>query len=510
MHRRLWFSTGLVLAGFLSACTPRPAPVACPVDPPAPPVDRRVRVTILQLNDVYEITPIENGRVGGLARVAALRARLAAENPNTVAILAGDFFSPSALGTAKVDGARIDGAQMVAVLNALPLDLATFGNHEFDLKEASFRARMAESKFRWISGNVTDHGTGQPFPGVERTLVQTFTNGRGDAFRLGWVGTTIRDNDPDYADLEDPAQSLARDVASLAGQVDGLVALTHVDKEMDFQYAADLPTLDLILGGHEHENWRVYRGADLTPVIKADANARTVYVHELTWDAATRRLSIDSRLVPITDRSPEDPAVAALAQQWVDRAFAAFRASGFEPTEVVATTTIPLDGREAAVRNHETALSHLVVTAMQNVVPGADLALLNTGSIRIDDVVPAGPITQYDVIRILPFGGDIVSVDMRGSTLARTLDQGVANQGTGGFLVTTDTAWGGQDEGWYVKGAPIDPARTYRVAITDYLLTGNERAMPFLDPAKNSEVKEVARHGDIRQAVIAALRKGAP
>lgn len=493
----------LLGVGFIGCAGHAPPAVLAPV---APAADRTVHVTLLQINDVYEITP-SAANEGGLARVAGLLTKLKASRPNVLAVLAGDFLSPSALSTAKVDGARLDGKQMIEVLNALPLDWATFGNHEFDLKEDAFRARVAESKFRWISGNVLDARTGKPYGGTETTFIQTFTNGRGDSFRLGWVGTTIRDNDPDYVDLLEPGESLKRDVASLRGQADGIVALTHVDKEMDFQYAAEIPAIDLILGGHEHENWRVFRGTDLTPVVKADANARTVYVHDLSWNAATGKLTIESTLVPINATTPEDPVVAALAQSWVDRAFAAFRAGGFEPGDVVAQTSIPLDGRETVVRNRESALSSLIVNAMHAAAPAVDLAILNTGSIRIDDVLPPGPVTQYDVIRVLPFGGDIVEVEMRGSTLARTLDQGVANVGTGGFLVATEI---GRADGWYVRGEKLDPAKTYRLVLTDYLLTGKERAMPFLSPAANPEIKELARHGDIRQAVITALRANAP
>ena len=54
---------------------------------------------------------------------------------------------------------------MVAVLNLLGLDWATLGNHEFDIPEAAFRARLAESKFRIVASNVTD-AAGAPFPGT--------------------------------------------------------------------------------------------------------------------------------------------------------------------------------------------------------------------------------------------------------------------------------------------------------------------------------------------------------
>src|SRR4029077_15296121 len=75
--------------------------------------------TILHFNDVYEITPVEAGKSGGLARVANLLARLKARLPNLITTLGGDFVSPSALGTARVNGERLAGRQMVAVLNAI-------------------------------------------------------------------------------------------------------------------------------------------------------------------------------------------------------------------------------------------------------------------------------------------------------------------------------------------------------------------------------------------------------
>lgn len=39
----------------------------------APQADSRLHITLLQLNDVYEITPVSGGAQGGMARVATLR-----------------------------------------------------------------------------------------------------------------------------------------------------------------------------------------------------------------------------------------------------------------------------------------------------------------------------------------------------------------------------------------------------------------------------------------------------
>jgi 5'-nucleotidase len=90
-------------------------------------------------------------------------------------------------------------------------------------------------------------------------------------------------------------------------------------------------------------------------VFKADANARTVYVHELRYDTATRKLQIDSRLQRITSDLADEPEVLAAVNRWVDAAFDGFRAQGFDPKRVVATTTEELDGREASVRNFPTS-----------------------------------------------------------------------------------------------------------------------------------------------------------
>ncbi|MHC5822887.1 MAG: metallophosphoesterase, partial [Nostoc sp.] len=152
-----------------------------------------VNINLLQLNDIYEITPVEGGTRGGLARVATLRQQLYKANPRTYTVLAGDAFSPSALGTAKINGTPLAGQQMVAVMNALGLDYATFGNHEFDLPENLFYQRLQESRFRWVSSNVSD-STGQPFKGVLRSIVFNVKGDGGAVVRVGLIGVTLDSN----------------------------------------------------------------------------------------------------------------------------------------------------------------------------------------------------------------------------------------------------------------------------------------------------------------------------
>ncbi len=484
----------LSLAVLAGGCASTPGPYSRGV----------VEVTLLQLNDVYEIGPVEGGKSGGLARVATLRQRLLAENPNTFTLLAGDFVSPSALGTAQVDGQALAGKQMVASLNAMGLDLVTFGNHEFDLKEAQLLDRLAESRFHWTSANVTRSGGGA-FPGVIPYAIFE-AKGRGGSVRIGVVGVTLDVNKKDYVAYADPLASFRREVEALRGQADVVVGLTHLAFADDQGLAEGVPGVSLIMGGHEHENIRAFRGSGFTPILKADANARTVYVHRLTWDTARRSLSVDSKLVIVSDQIPEDPQVAKVVADWQEKGFAGFRQQGFEPTETVAVTTVALDGREASVRNRATELTDLVARAFLADAQGSELAVYNSGSIRIDDVLPPGPITQYDVIRILPFGGKVLTADIKGSLLSRALDQGLASAGQGAFLQTANVAH--TASGWTVKGQPLDPNRTYRVAISDFLAAGKEKGLEFLQPGPDLTI--VKENRDQRVVVIDQLRREFP
>jgi 5'-nucleotidase len=114
----------------------------------------RAPLTLLQINDVYNTAPIDG--VGGLARVATIKRRLAAGGRSPFLVLAGDFLSPS------VASSVFRGAQMIAALNAAGLDLATLGNHEFDFGDDVLIERMKEAKWQWVVANVIDTRTGQP------------------------------------------------------------------------------------------------------------------------------------------------------------------------------------------------------------------------------------------------------------------------------------------------------------------------------------------------------------
>src|ERR1051326_6478692 len=78
-----------------------------------------VHLTILQINDAYVLDPVDDGKRGGMARLATLVKEVRGQNPNTLFVHAGDFLAPSVLST------YLKGRQMIATLDALGLDVAT-------------------------------------------------------------------------------------------------------------------------------------------------------------------------------------------------------------------------------------------------------------------------------------------------------------------------------------------------------------------------------------------------
>lgn len=457
-------------------------------------------VTVLHFNDVHEIGPTQGGARGGLARVATAVDELRRAGGPLVVTLGGDFLSPSAIGTARIDGEPLAGRQAVASLNLLGVDWATLGNHEFDLPEASFRARIAEARFKIVSSNVTD-ASGKPFPGITTSAVQPVTAG-GRTIRLGFIGLTIDFNRRTWVRYEPVIDAARRETAVLEGRVDAIIALTHQSLAADQTLAAEVPAIDLILGGHEHENWMLRRGAGSTPIVKADANGKSAAIVALTFGAAGTRPDVEPRLRILDANVAPDSRVQAEIARWMAIGFAAFRREGFDPEAVVATIDTPLDGLEGTVRNRAGDLTDLITAAMAREAT-TGIAVLNGGSVRVDDVLPPGPLTQYDVIRILPFGGKVLRATLAGELLEAVLDAGLQNQGGGGYLHTRGISR--VDGAWLVQGRPLDRAAAYVVALPEFLLTGGEARMGFLTRA-NPQVRDVQEFRDIRQALITELK----
>ena len=173
----------------------------------------------------------------------------------------------------------------------------------------------------------------------------------------------------------------------------------------------------------------------------------------------------------------------------------------------MAETSKPLDGLETSVRNHPTGLTHLLANTILRSFPGSELSLFNSGSIRIDDFLYPGVITQYDVLRISPFGGTVKPVSMSGALLRATLDQGEKNRGGGGYLQHANIER--RNGTGHVGSTALSEKRTYRVAINDFLLSGREEGLERLKPRANDDQTRIldGRPVDIRSALIQEMKR---
>ncbi|WP_373515142.1 bifunctional UDP-sugar hydrolase/5'-nucleotidase [Persicitalea sp.] len=471
-------------------------------------------IIFLHINDVYEIAPLDNGNAGGLARVAYVNKELKKENPKgTFFVLAGDFLSPSVIGTLRYEGERIKGRQMVDVLNATGLDLVTLGNHEFDYDDdapTTLNQRIEESKFRWVIANMQarqgNNTVSFTKDGAEFPTSLVLDNGK---VRVGIFGICIPVN-KDYVQVTDPFDAAKHEYEDLKNRCDAVVALTHLNVADDQRMAEQIPGLTLIMGGHDHDHMKLRTGNVV--IAKADANARTVYIHRLHFNRKNRLVNLESELKTIDESIPEDPATAALVSKWQTIADESFREQGFDPNEVVYTTPEPWDGLEKTVRREHGTLTSLIAESMFEAFPGSDLSVFNGGSVRVDDVLE-GPISQYDIVRILPFGGGIKQADMTGELLRKVLEAGRLSRGKGGFLHHANARYDEATRTWYIADQILDKQQNYKVVLPDFLLTGKEFGLSFLIPANPGILPPIVsptpedERSDVRKVFISFLRK---
>ena len=478
--------------------------------------DGQIEITILQINDVYEIGTLEGGKAGGMARVAQIEKDLLVKNPNTFSVIAGDFLNPSVIGTLKYQGERIKGKQMIETLNVAGIDLATFGNHEFDLNEEELLKRVDESEFDWTISNVLHKKDGQLLPfqhkgkDIPNYWIKEFKDKDGTAVKVAVISNCLNVNNPDYVHYDDPFLKFKEAYLEAKEKADIVIGLTHQTIEDDKKLAAQLPEIPLIMGGHEHHNMKHEVGNVI--ITKADANAKTVYIHTLKFNKNKKSLQLKSNLKKIDESVSKEPKTEAVVQKWTKIAYHVLEESGINPEKSIITLKKPINATEQIVRHRPSVIGKIVTNSIALAYPEADASIVNTGSIRIDDMIE-GDITQFDIVRILPYGGSIQMATMKGSLLIKVLQVGQSNVGEGGYLAWSDDLGYNADENIYtINNMPIEGGKMYKVAMPGFLLLGLEQNLEFLK-STNPDISKVVdattdEQKDVRVAVIEFLKKG--
>jgi 5'-nucleotidase len=471
---------------------------------------RTTTITILQLNDVYQVAPVDRGKRGGIARVGTLQKQIRAKSPNTLFLLSGDFISPS------VASRLFKGKQMVAALNAAGLDIATLGNHEFDFGPDVLRERMKESRFIYTIANVFDKATGKPFGGASRYIIREFDGVRVAVFGLLLAETASVSAPGPAVRFDDPivvGKRLSRELRRSGADI--VIALTHLPMRDDKRLAAEAD-VDLIVGGHEHEVLESFAGRTLITKMGSDARnlgridlnvARVASGRRSRTDRARSRLtrahfkldSADFLAIPVTDSVADDPEVASVVGEYEKQLNASLG-------EVIGKTSVPLDARASVIRFGESNLGNFLADVYKQAV-GADCALLNSGGIRSDTTYGPGDLTKKDVLSILPFENTLVKVRLTGAHIKRLLEHGVSVAGqedgrfpqVSGLSFTYDArlAVGSRLSSVELGGKAIDPLKSYTIAVNAYLLGGGD-GYDF----KGSEVMVTPEEGPVEPDVV--------
>ncbi len=435
-------------------------------------------VRFLLVNDTYVSDTLRDGS-GGLARVAAWRDSVErATNDRVLLLFAGDLLSPSLLSK------WYQGVQMVQALNATRADYGTLGNHEFDVDRPQFEARIAESRFRWLSANCR-FGDGTPFPGVRGWDTLTV-----DGTRVGIFGTTVQAEYRSWVACSDANVAARAAVDTLEGLgVDLVVGLTHQFMWHDTATLIHETRVPLLLGGHDHDGRRFARDGRL--LIKAASNARTAaYV---TATQTNGQWQLDDRLLRPARGWTEQAATAQVTAAWRDTLI---RRIGQD--RVLGQSAEVIDAVDSTSRSGESRFGNLVADAYRGGTK-ADVALVNSGALRFDDVMGPGAITAHTIESVFLFADEtrVVTFPLTGVRLRELLEHGVSARRLGsgaypqvsGVVFTVDARrpTGDRIVGALRRpdGSPIAPDATVQVSFTQYpsCLGGDGYTIPEAKPA---------------------------
>ena len=178
------------------------------------------------------------------------------------------------------------------------------------------------------------------------------------------------------------------------------------------------------------------------------------------------------------------------------------------PYDIIYSTEIPLDGRDIPIRSSQTNLGNLIAKSMAFSYDNeVDCSLVNGGSIRIDDQL-IGDINSLDIFRVLPFGGPVLKVKIKGVLLKRVIEFGEHSAGSGDYLQRSNIEI--KKGQIFINQNKLIDSKIYTIAISDYLMKGLD--IPFLISEHpdiisvySPNINEVSF--DIRKAVISFLKK---
>jgi len=426
-------------------------------------------VSILHFNDLHGyLHPVDeaDSSVGGLARIATIADEVRTWNSthgnDTLLIEAGDILQGTPLSII------YQGEPDVLCLNLMDLDIMCVGNHEFDFGLDNYLCLSALAQFPILSANIYVQETGERF--AQPYLRFSLADGtQAAALGLTTQETAVATLPQNVAGLEftDPIAECRSLLAELLPEADFIIAVTHLGYEQDLRLAQAAPDLDVIIGGHSHTLVEPPTRVGKTLVCQAGSYGR--YVGQL--DMLVRAGDVVKHrgfLRPVDEQIPAHPGVQAIIDTYRGRVEQRLQ-------EVVAYSSVDLEGGREAVRSRETNLGNLICDLFR-AYTRADVCVVNGGGIRAS--IPAGPITVGALLKTLPFSNLVATKKIDGEQLWETLEFAASlRRPAGGFLQVSGLAVVIEDatlKAVTVGGEPLRRDRTYTLATSEFLLSGGD------------------------------------
>ncbi|MBL8609886.1 MAG: metallophosphoesterase [Myxococcales bacterium] len=425
---------------------------------------KKARFTLAHFNDFQARY---TDRIGGRSRYAYVAGYLRAlkrEVPSTLVLDAGDDYEKGSLAEL-----RSMGETTRRMIQALPIDVRTIGNHDFSYGEAAVVRDVELSAHPVLAANVTYERDGKP-------LFERFVKARVGCVTVGIVGLVTQNYGADDQPTREPfcgvfkqdnhyAEVLEREVKAHRGEVDVMIALTHLGMYDDASLASAVSGVDLVVGAHTEDllkEPRLVMRPDGTRawVLQAGHYAETLGRADLVWDPKDRSLAFEKyRIVDVDTSLPHAEDVARLADDVEKDAVPELHA-------VVAVSRTEIKpGREMADLVWRAAQDRWAADAL---VVGRD---------HFWEGIPRGPVTLARLYRTV-----LVQREPTGTTGFSSL---YVAEVTGEELLALKASMTGASAYEMYLPHPVAPKKTYRLLL-------DKRAMMYPGYAFTGAVKAPA------------------
>jgi 5'-nucleotidase len=262
------------------------------------------------------------------------------------------------------------GLANAALLRELGYDGFVFGNNEgLTLPRSSWESFCREASLPVLVANLLNRENGAPFPFFQRYVLYTR-----EGVTLGVFGLTApfaTYYERGGVQVVDPEACAAEMVQTLREKgADIVVLLSHLGLSADRRIAANVPGIDVILGGHTHHVLEKPERVGNTWIGQAGKYA-AYYGHlVLDFDPVRRHVRhVDGLVIPNEEENEEDEKLARVLNEWREIARRTL-------STVVADLPFSLPNRI----DEESPLSNLLADELRRLT-GTDIAFLNTGTL---------------------------------------------------------------------------------------------------------------------------------